>query len=73
MSLLEKNATKLNADKTRFDPRPVGVLLAFRFGECSRPRLACDERTPCVPDCQYLFKAFSKIAPDRFLQLTTDD
>jgi len=34
---IERTATKLNADKTRFDPRPVGVLLTFRVRDCSRP------------------------------------
>jgi hypothetical protein len=53
MVLIERIATKLNADKTRFDPRPVGVLLTFRFRDCSRPLPVYCERTPCVPSCQY--------------------
>ena len=57
------NRQKLNADKTRFDPRPVGVLLAFRFRDCSRPRLACSERTPSMTRCQYLSQRFLDIAP----------
>jgi hypothetical protein len=60
--LFERIATKLNADKTRFNPEPVGVLLAFRFWDRSRPRLAYDERTPRVPECQYPFQIFPKIA-----------
>ena len=63
MSLLEKTATKLNADKTRFDPRPVGVRRAVRFRDCSRPHQAWYERTPFVPGCQYPFRGFSQSAP----------
>src|SRR5688572_656313 len=63
MRLLEKNATKLNADKTRFDPRPVGVLLTFRFRDCSHPLPVRYERTPSVPGCQYLFPEFLQTAP----------
>jgi hypothetical protein len=65
MSPLEKNATKLNADKTRFDPRPVGVRRAVRFRDCSRPHQAWYERTPFVPGCQYPLREFSKLAPRR--------
>ncbi len=65
---LERTATKLNADKTRFDPRPVGVLLTFRFRDCSRPLPVRYERTPSVPGCQYPFRDFRKVHPDRKLQ-----
>ena len=61
ISLLERTATKLNADKTRFDPRPVGVLLTFRFRDCSRPLPVRYERTPSVPGCQYPFSRSSRI------------
>lgn len=63
MSLLEKNPTKLNADKTGFDPGPVGVLLTFRFRNCSRPLPVRYERTSCVPGCQYPLRGFSQSAP----------
>ena len=58
----EKSPTKLNADKTRFDPEPVGVLLTFRFRDCSRPLRVRYERTLDVPECQYPFHSFSKVA-----------
>jgi hypothetical protein len=60
--LLARIATKLNADKTRFDPRPVGVLLTFRFRNCSRPLPVRYERTPSVPGCQYPFPEFLQTA-----------
>ena len=63
MALLEKNATKLNADKTGFDPGPVGVLLTFRFRNCSRPLPVRYERTPSVSGCQYPFPEFLQTAP----------
>jgi hypothetical protein len=57
------NGTKLNADKTRFDPRPVGVLLTVRFRDCSRPLPVRYERTPSVPRCQYPVRRFWQSAP----------
>jgi hypothetical protein len=57
-----KIPTKLNADKTRFDPRPVGALLTFCFRNCFRPLPVRYERTPLVPGCQYSLTRFLKIA-----------
>src|SRR5215207_4721121 len=62
MTARGKIPTKLNADKTRFDPRPIGVLLTFRFRNCFRPLPVRYERTPSVPGCQYPLTRFPKIA-----------
>jgi hypothetical protein len=60
---VERFPTKLNADKTRFDPGPVGVPLTFCFRNCSRPLPVRYERTPSVPGCQSPFDRFAEVAP----------
>ena len=48
--------------------QPRRRLLAARFRDCSPPRLACSERTPSVPRCQYPF--FGAISDSRISEPT---
>ena len=50
---LRRDGTAKRRQVPRLRASPVGSATAARFRDCSRPRLAYSERTPCVPGCQY--------------------
>jgi hypothetical protein len=49
---------KQNADRSGFRQTHRRLLGLSLSGVATRPRLACSERTPTVPVCQYPFKGF---------------
>jgi len=57
-TILSPSCHKPERRQFGFASKPVGVRFAFRFGDCSPLLPACDERTPSVPKCQYLFHTF---------------
>lgn len=53
---------KQNADKSDSRQIPRRLLGLWRLGVATRLHLACYERTPSVPRCQYPFHTISQIA-----------